>query len=59
TNDVQGDGLRIERRWQLAIARNAAGATARRALWVSRADHVARAPGSSGMASDQLIAPAP
>ncbi|HSN26650.1 MAG TPA: hypothetical protein VLT45_10200 [Kofleriaceae bacterium] len=57
--DVDGNGLRIDRRWQLAIARTEAGDPQRRALWVSRADRVARAPSSAGMATDQLTAPDP
>lgn len=53
SSDVTTEGLQIERRWQLAVARDRS-----RALWMSRIDRVARGPASSGVMADPLIPPA-
>jgi hypothetical protein len=54
TAEVPLEGLRIERRWQLAV-----GSDDRRALWVSRVDRIGRGPAASGLAADQVLAPTP
>jgi hypothetical protein len=46
------EGLRIERRWQLAV-----GSDGRRALWLSRVDHAGRGSAASGLAADQIVQP--
>jgi hypothetical protein len=51
-NDVPLEGLRIERRWQLAV-----GTGGRRALWISRADRIGRGPATSGVTADQIVQP--
>ncbi len=50
--EVPLEGLRIERRWQVAI-----GTGGRRALWLSRADRIGRGPAASGVAADQILQP--
>ena len=51
-DDVHDDGLRIERRWQVAFGRDRA-----RVAWISRTDRSAGAPASSGIAADVLVLP--
>jgi hypothetical protein len=50
--EVPLEGLRIERRWQMAV-----GTEGRRALWLSRADRIGRGPAASGLAADQILPP--
>lgn len=51
-DDVPGEGLTIERRWQFAVA-----ADGTRALWITRADRIGRGSANSGVLADQLRSP--
>lgn len=53
-DDVPAEGLRLERKFQFAIAR---GQPMRRALWIARSDHNGRGPATSGTLADQLLPP--
>jgi hypothetical protein len=57
--DVSSEGLRIERRWQLAVGRatGTPAGPAPRAVWISRTDRIASGPASSGVAADQIVPP--
>lgn len=55
--DVHDDGLRIERRWQVAFGLAKDGEAAPWVTWISRSDRSAMPTASSGIAADVLVPP--